>query len=74
MDRRTPTPFVRSPYFPAYDAPTSKVGFDEVKSVNVCERRKSRRQAMFAKKKAGRGGQRKPRWNLDSYVQCKRRK
>jgi len=73
-DRRTPVPYGRSSTFRAYDAPSTLIGFDESKPVTLCERRRARRESMFARKKAGRGGQRKPIWKPDSYVHCKRRK
>lgn len=57
-----------------YFSPTAQVVFDESKPVSVCERRSRRRRALFATRKAGRGGQRRPIWNAESYVQCKRRK
>lgn len=54
--------------------PSAGIGFARPQSMTVCERRSRRRQSIFANKKNGRGGQRKPRWSEFSYVQCKRRK
>lgn len=39
--------------------------------VVVCVRRQQRKEVMFAKKKAGRGGQRRPRFNWWSRVTCR---
>lgn len=36
----------------------------------VCVRRHRRREVLFAKKKAGKGGQRRPRWSKWSEYKC----
>lgn len=54
--------------------PSARIGFDRPQSMSICERRKRRREVMFARRKNGRGGQRKPRWSEYSYLSCKRRK
>lgn len=40
--------------------------------VVICVRRHERREVMFAKKRAGKRGQRKPRRNWYSAISCKR--
>lgn len=52
----------------------SGVAFKDPQGVTICERRSRRRQVMFATRKSGKGGQRRPRYNEYSSVQCKRRK
>lgn len=48
----------------------SAVNFTAPSRVVLCVRRKIRKQVMFAKHKAGRGGQRPPRWSYWSSVNC----
>lgn len=52
----------------------SAIGFHKPEKMTVCERRQRRRRTLFAFKKTGRAGQRRPRWNDLSYVNCKRRR
>lgn len=49
------------------------MSFDFVlpRSAVVCARRKIRKEVIFAKGKAGRGGQRRPRRNARSYLVCR---
>lgn len=47
-----------------------KLSFQDPLRLQVCIRRKTRRQVMFAKKKAGKAGQRKPRYNYYSSIKC----
>lgn len=51
--------------------PTSRVRFAEASRVVICVRRKRRKEVLFARRKAGRRGQRRPRRNLWSDVQCR---
>ena len=44
--------------------------FFDPEKVVVCLRRSIRKRIMFALQKAGRGGQKRPRWNEDSYIRC----
>nr|DAW32785.1 MAG TPA: hypothetical protein [Microviridae sp.] len=46
-----------------------RLGFSVPQQVLVCVRRKQRRQVLFAKGKSG-SGNRKPRWNANSYIWC----
>lgn len=39
--------------------------------LSMCERRRRRKEVMFAKRKAGKGGQKRPRWTENSKVNCK---
>lgn len=48
------------------------LAFEDSKSTLVCVRRKIRKEVMFAKKKAGKKGQRRPRWNYYSKIKCRR--
>lgn len=52
--------------------PQSRIRFDKPDQVLVCVRRKTRREIMFATKNAGRGGQRRARWNEASRISCRR--
>lgn len=48
-----------------------RIAFDVPKRVAICVRRKSRKEVLFAKNKAGRGGARRsPRRNYWSSVNC----
>lgn len=46
--------------------------FEEPRRVLICVRRQSRKEVLFAKRKAGRGGMRPPRRNYWSSISCKR--
>lgn len=48
------------------------VKFEDPRGVLVCVRRHRRREVLFATKKAGRGGMKKPRRNLFSNISCRR--
>lgn len=48
------------------------ISFRAPDGVLICVRRHRRREVLFAKKRAGRGGMRKPRRNLFSSISCKR--
>lgn len=54
------------------DLPTAKIGFADPLNVAVCVRRKQRREVLFAKHKAGRRGQRRPKRNWFSNIKCRR--
>lgn len=45
--------------------------FAEPDRVLVCIRRQKRKEVLFAKRKAGRGGMRPPRRNWMSYISCR---
>lgn len=46
--------------------------FEEPRKVLICIRRQSRKEVLFAKRKAGRGGMRPPRRNAWSSISCRR--
>ena len=46
------------------------LGFRDAHNVLTCVRRKQRKQVLFAKRKAGCGGQKKPRWSALSRIRC----
>lgn len=48
-----------------------RVGFQDAERLLVCVRRGTRKEVMFAKGKAGKKGQRKPRFNYYSSISCK---
>lgn len=41
------------------------------KQRRICRSRKQRREIMFARGRSG-GGNRRPKWNIDSYITCVR--
>lgn len=47
--------------------------FAEPEAVTVCVRRKQRREVIFASGRGGRRGQRPPRFNWRSKIQCRRK-
>lgn len=55
-----------------YSQTKAVVAFQEPERVAVCVRRKARREVLFAKKRAGRGGMRKPRRTWLSKISCRR--
>lgn len=50
------------------------IAFQAPEKVLVCVRRQMRKEVLHARKKAGKRGQRKPRFNAYSRISCKRRK
>lgn len=50
-----------------------QVQFADPRSTLICVRRSQRREVLFAKKRAGRGGMRRPRRNQFSSIVCRRR-
>jgi len=52
--------------------PLHTVGFVNPENVAVCVRRKIRKEVLFAKRKTGKRGQKKPRFNWFSKVSCRR--
>lgn len=50
----------------------AQLSFAIPEKVTLCVRRKRRKEVLFAKKKAGKTGQRKPRRNYWSSISCKR--
>lgn len=54
---------------PAY--PLSRPAFAAPRRVLICVRRKQRKEVLFAKNKAGRRGQRRPKFNRFSEISCK---
>lgn len=51
--------------------PAAHVTFEVPEQVAICVRRRRRREVLFARRKTGRGGQRRPRWNWYSKVRCR---
>lgn len=49
----------------------STMGFSDPRTL-VCVRRQMRKQVLFAKRKTGRRGQKKPRFNMFSKISCRR--
>lgn len=47
-----------------------QLAFKAPKQTLVCIRRKTRKQVLFAKRKTGKGGQRRARWSKWSSVKC----
>lgn len=47
-----------------------QIAFNAPKETLVCVRRQRRKEVLFAKKKTGKGGQRKARWSSYSGVKC----
>lgn len=54
-----------------YSQTKAAVVFQEPDRVAVCIRRKARREVLFAKKRAGRGGMRRPRRTWLSKISCR---
>jgi len=52
--------------------PSHVVSFGTPDNVMICQRRSARRQVMHATGKAGKSGQRKPRYNAYSKISCRR--
>lgn len=65
--RITPTP--RYPRHPS-TYPSPSISFVAPQRVVLCVRRQRRREVLHALHKAGRGGQRSPRWTPWSSVRC----
>lgn len=59
-----------APKRPVLGVPNA-IGFANPTNVLVCVRRKIRKEVMHALGKAGRGGQRRPKFNFFSKVRCK---
>lgn len=55
-----------------YSQTKAIVAFQEPERVAVCVRRKARREVLFAKKRAGRGGMRSPKRTWLSKISCRR--
>lgn len=58
----------------AFSTVPARIGFERPRSVAVCVRRQQRKEVMFATRKAGRSGQKKPRWNHASRISCARKR
>lgn len=69
-NRVKPKAFRFGPKF--YSQTKALVAFEEPQRVAVCIRRKARREVLFAKKRAGKGGMRKPRRTWLSKISCRR--
>lgn len=54
--------------------PPAKIGFQDPEKVLTCVRRQIRKEVMFAKRRTGRRGQKKPNWTWRSHVTCKKRR
>lgn len=75
VERRSPTKGRLPSYVTQnFHEVSHRVGFEKPRGVTICERRTRRREVLFARKKTGQSGQKKPRWSEFSTVQCKRRK
>lgn len=48
------------------------IGFDRPDKVLICVRRQMRKEVLFAKRKTGRRGQRRPRYGWYSKITCRR--
>lgn len=48
----------------------SRLAFSIPRNVLICIRRKQRKQVLFATGKAGKSGQKKPKWTEDSFIRC----
>lgn len=51
-----------------------KIGFEKPDQTLVCVRRNMRREVLFASRKTGKSGQRRPRWTELSNIKCRRHK
>lgn len=54
-----------------YKMPSAHIMFENPKKVLTCVRRKIRKEVLFAKRKTGRSGQKRPRWTEYSKIRCK---
>lgn len=48
-----------------------RVGFEDAQRVLVCVRRKTRKEVLHARRKTGKTGQKRPRFNYLSSITCK---
>lgn len=55
------------------NSPFGSEGFVEPQSVNICVRRQRRKEVMFATRRAGKVGQRRPRRTPFSSISCRRK-
>lgn len=55
-----------------YRSPFHKLSFAVPKETAICVRRETRREVLFAKKRAGGGSRKKPHRNFYSSISCKR--
>lgn len=55
------------------EGPYARLAFQAPDSTLICVRRQQRREVIHAKKKAGRGGQKKPRFTEYSNISCRRK-
>ncbi|AZL82957.1 hypothetical protein [Apis mellifera associated microvirus 51] len=62
----------RSSGFRLHDPGPLKIGFGNPSRVLVCVRRRIRKEVLFARRKTGRVGQRRPRFNFYSQISCRR--
>lgn len=67
--KRPQSDYVRPRY--GFNNPPTRLGFAQPERVAVCARREQRREVIFAKRKAGKRGQRRARWNKFSDYSCK---
>lgn len=59
-------------FVPVFDFPEPVAAFESPSETLVCVRRQQRKEVMFAKRKAGKRGQKRPRFNQFSKIHCKR--
>lgn len=57
-----------------FNSVTAVVEVGDPETTSFCEKRRVRREAMFATKRAGKSGQQRPRWNEESYLSCRKKK
>lgn len=71
IEKKNRNPFGVSKLF--WNAPRV-VAFADPSSTLICMRRSRRREVMFARRKAGKRGQKRPRFNRFSKISCRRSK
>lgn len=55
-----------------FNQPSHRIGFEAPEKTLICVRRKIRAEVLHAKKKAGKTGQKKPKFNYYSKIACRR--
>jgi len=62
----------RAPSVPSHGQTRDVLVFARPKEVMTCVRRTERREVIFAKRKAGRGSRKKPKFDFRSKISCKK--
>lgn len=70
--RRRPSNASVSSGIVRHDPIVHRIGFEQPEKVAICVRRSIRREVLHARKKTGKRGQKKAKWNFYSRVSCKR--